>query len=135
MQEKENQLACMGSLSLEAIQCRMSAKSYTLYLREQWLQFQIKTIAQKGTMPFQDCRQFTNLCDQSALEDRAKMAEFYLHNMALMDMNVWDPNVELGDLQLMALASWMNHEESRVAEMKRILAREKNEPLFIKVEQ
>jgi len=47
-------------------------------------------------------------------------------------MNVWDPNAKLGDLQLMDLASWMNHEESRVAEMKRILAKEKNEPIFIR---
>ena len=54
------------------------------------------------------------------------MAEFYLHNMALIDMNVWNPNTELGDLQLIALASWMNHEESRAAKMKRILAKEKN---------
>ena len=53
------------------------------------------------------------------------MAKFYLHNMALAGMNVWDPNAEQGDLQLMALASWMNHEESGAVEMKRILAREK----------
>jgi len=46
------------------------------------------------------------------------MAEFYLHNKALIDKNVWDPNVELGDLQLMALASWINREESRATEMK-----------------
>ena len=63
------------------------------------------------------------------------MDEFYLHNMALTDMNVWDLNGELGDLQLMALASWMNQEESRAGHMKRTLAREKNEPLFIRVEQ
>jgi len=63
------------------------------------------------------------------------MAKFYFHNKALTDKNVWDPNVELGDLQLVAFSSWMNHEESRVVEMKRILAREKNEPLLIKVEQ
>ena len=43
------------------------------------------------------------------------MAKFYLHNMALTDMNVWDPNVRLGDLQLMAMASLMNHEELRAA--------------------
>ena len=49
------------------------------------------------------------------------MAEFYLHNMALTNMNIWDPNAELGDLQLMALALSMNHEKSRAAEMKRIL--------------
>jgi len=44
--------------------------------------------------------------------------------MALTYLNVWDPNAKLGDLQMMALASWMNHEEARVAEMKKILARE-----------
>jgi len=50
------------------------------------------------------------------------MSEFYLHNMALTNMNVWDPNAKLGDLQLMALASWMDHEEEGAAEMKKILA-------------
>ena len=125
----------MENLSLEAIQCRILAKSYALYLREQWLQFQVETLAQRGTMPFQQYKQFIDLCDQSTLEDRAKMAEFYLHNMALIDMNVWDPNAELGDLQLMSLVSWMNHEESRAIEMKGILDREKNEPLFIRAEQ
>jgi len=54
-----------------------------------------------------------DLCDQSTSKDKEKMAEFYLHNMALTDLNVWDPNAKLGDLQLMAMASWMNHEELR----------------------
>ena len=49
-------------------------------------------------MPFQDYKQFIDLCDQSTLEYMAKMSEFYLHNMALIDMNVWDPNAKLGDL-------------------------------------
>ena len=34
LQERENQLACMANLSLEAIQCRIPAKSYSLYLKE-----------------------------------------------------------------------------------------------------
>jgi len=110
----------------------MLAKSYALYLKEQWIQFQIKTLAQRGTMPFQDYRQFIDICDQSTLEDTTEMVEFYLHNMALTDMNV---SAKLGDLQLMALASWMNHEKSRATEMKRILAREQTEPLFIRAEQ
>ena len=62
------------------------------------------------------------------------MSEFYLHNMALIDMNVWDPNAKLGDLQLIALASWMNHEEARVVERKNKLEREQTEPLMIRVE-
>ena len=52
LQERENQLTCMANLSLEAIQCRMSSKSYALFLKEQWLQFYIKTLAQRGTMSF-----------------------------------------------------------------------------------
>ena len=44
--------------------------------------------------------------------------------MALTDMNVWDPNVRLGDLQLKFMASWMNHEELRVAEIKRLMIKE-----------
>ena len=66
-------------------------------------------------MPFQDYRKFMDLCDQRISEDKAKMAEFYLHNMALTDLNMWDPNSMPGDLQLMAMASWMNHEELRAA--------------------
>jgi alkylhydroperoxidase/carboxymuconolactone decarboxylase family protein YurZ len=135
LQERERQLAAMASLSLEAIQCKMPAKSYALYLKEQWLQFQIKTLAQRGIMPFQDYRQFINLYDQSTLEDRAKMSEFYIHNLALTYLNVWGPNSKLRDLQLMALASWMNHEEARATEMKKVMAREEIEPLMIRVEQ
>lgn len=127
IQERDNKLASMASLSLEAIQCRILAKSYALYLKEQWLQFQIKTLAQRGTIPIQDYRQFINLCDQSTLEDRAKMCEFYLHNLALTNLNVWDPNEKLGDLQLMALASWMNHEEVSIVKLNKIMAREQTE--------
>ena len=85
-------------------------------------------------MSFQDYKQCMDLCDQGTSEDKEKMAEFYLHSMALTDMNLWDPNAKLRDLQLMAMASWMNHEELRVAEMKQLLIKEHNEPLMIRVE-
>ena len=72
-------------------------------------------------MPFQGLRQFIDLCDQITLEDREKIYEFYLHNLALTDLNVWEPNPNLGDLKLMALALWMNHEEARATKMKKIM--------------
>jgi len=115
LQEKETQLACMANWSMEALQCRTPEKSYGLYLKDQWLHFQINTLAQRGTMPFQDYRQFMDLCGQSSSEDKEKIAKYYLHNMAITNMNVWDPNARLGDLQLMAMASWINHEKLRVA--------------------
>ena len=39
LQEKGTPLAYMSSLSIEALQCRMPAKSYGLYLKDQWLKF------------------------------------------------------------------------------------------------
>ena len=81
-------------------------------------------MAQRGIMPLQDYRQIMDLCDQSTFEDKAKMAEFYLQNMALTNLNVWDPNAKLGDLQLIAMETWMNHEELRAIEMKILLIKE-----------
>ena len=88
------------------------------------MQFQIKTLAQYGSMPFQDYKQFIELCDQSSIEDKAKLAEFYMHILMFIDMNVWDSNANLVDLQLLSLASWMNHEEARAVEMKKLMERE-----------
>jgi len=115
--EKEAQLACMDSWEIEVIQCRQPAKSYAVYLKDQWLQFHINTLAQRGTTPFQNYHQFMALCDNSSLEEKAKLSEFYLHNLALPNMNSWDPNVVVGDVQLMAMASWLNHGEKRAVEV------------------
>ena len=98
LQEKEAEMACMASWAMEALQCRQPARSYALYLKDQWLQFQIKTLAQRGIIPFQNYGQFMHLCDTSSAKDKAKLVEFYLHNMALPDMNFWDPNATLGDV-------------------------------------
>ena len=124
----------MASWEMEALQCKQPAKSYAPYLKDQWLQFQIKTLAQRGTIPFQDYGQFMHLCDHSSAKNKAKLSEFYLHNMALTDMNLWDPNVVLGDLQLIAMASWMSHEEKRALEIQKMMAKELNEPLMIRAE-
>lgn len=60
-----------------------------------------------------------------------KMSDFYLHSLALTYLNVWKPNSKLGDLELMALASWMNHEEAR-EETKSIMIRaEQSNPMAI----
>jgi len=134
LQQKEAQLACMASWAMEAIQCRQPAKSYGLYLKDQWLQFQINTLAQRGISQLQDPQQFSELCSTSSSEDKAKLVEFYLHNLALPNVVSWDPNTALGDTQLMAFASWLNHEDQRAAEAKSVMNRELNEPLLIRTE-
>lgn len=49
-------------------------------------------------MLYQDYGQFMHLCDHSSAKDKVKLVEFYVHNMALTNMNLWDPNATLGDL-------------------------------------
>ena len=124
----------MASWAMEALQCRQPAKSYGVYLKDQWLQFQINTLAQRGITPFQNYHQFAALCGGSSSEDSSKLTEFYLHNFTLPDMNAWDPNTVIGDVQLMAMASWMNHEEKRGVEVRNIIGRELSEPLMIRAE-
>jgi len=68
------------------------------------------------------------------MEDKAKVVEFYMHNFILTYLNFCDPNSILGDMQLMALTSWLTHEEERVEEMKKVMTIEEKEPLYIKVE-
>lgn len=54
-----------------------------------------------------------------------------MNNMVLTNMKFWDPNSRLGDAQLMALASWLVHEEARAKEVKKFMAKEESEPLCI----
>lgn len=49
-------------------------------------------------------------------------------------MNIWDPNARLADTQMMPLASTMTHEEARDEEVKRVMGKEENEPLYIRLE-
>lgn len=85
-------------------------------------------------MPFQNYHQFMTLCDSSSAEDKAKLLEFYLHNLALPNMNLRDPNATVGDVQLMAMASWLNHEEKKATEIRNLMNRELGEPLMIRAE-
>lgn len=48
-------------------------------------------------------------------------------------MNIWEPNLYLGDAQLLALASWLRNEEIR-GEVKISLDMEMKEPLLIRLE-
>lgn len=68
MQEKETQISTMELLSMEALQCKKPSKSVALFLKEQWLQFQIKTLAQHGFVPFQDYKQFIEFCNNASME-------------------------------------------------------------------
>lgn len=55
-----------------------------------------------------------------------------MHNITLTNMEFWDANSRLGDMQLMELASWLTHEGTRVEEVKRVMSKEESKPLYIR---
>ena len=62
------------------------------------------------------------------------MADFYVHNLVLTNLDTWDPNPTMGDMQLMALASWMMNEDIREKETWTFMSRRNREPLHIRPE-
>jgi len=85
--------------------------------------FSYKYIGVKGFPSPTRC----DFCLQCSIEDRAKIVEFYIHNLVLPNMNIYDP-------KLITLASWMNDEEIRVEDIKRILSKVVEESLWVREE-
>jgi len=76
LQEKETQLVTMVSLSMEELQCRQPSKYCDIFLKEQWMHFQINTFARYGSLHFQDYMHFIEFCSQNNMEDREKWLNF-----------------------------------------------------------
>jgi len=65
------------------------------------------------------------------MEERGKQAEFYMQNLLLTYLNFWDPSSRLGDMKLMALASWLTREKIRDEEVRKLMENEEKDPLYI----
>ena len=122
----------MADLYIESLQHRFPSDSYVVYLKEQWLLFQINTLASHGSLPFQDCRQFMKFYKQANIADQENMVEFYIHNFMLTNIEIWDPNPIIGDMKLMALSSRMLNEDNRAKEILKIMGRRNREPLYLR---
>ena len=44
-----------------------------------------------------------NFYKQANMADQENMVEFYVHNPVLKNLDTWDPNLIMGDMNLMAL--------------------------------
>jgi len=64
------------------------------------------------------------------MEERYKLCEFYLHNLIFPHPYNWNHNPYVGDVQLMAFASWLRHEEMRAEELNKYKEEESKTPLW-----
>ena len=58
------------------------------------------------------------------------MAEFYVHNLMLTNLDILYPNPTMGDIQLTAMVN----EDTREKEIWRVMGRRNKEPLYIRPE-
>ena len=71
---------------------------------------------------------------QANMADQEKTAKFYAHNLVLTNLDTWDPNPTMGDMQLMDLVSWMMNEDTRATEIWWVMRRRNRETLHIRPE-
>ena len=62
-----------------------------------------------------------NFYRRANVSNQEKMVEFYVHNFVLTNLEIWDPNPTMGDMQLMTLESWMVNEDTRAKEIWRVM--------------
>ena len=73
-----------------------------------------------------------DLYKHANMVDQEKMVKFYVHNLVLTNMDTWDLNSKMGDMKLMALASWMTNEDTRAKDIWGVMGRRNREPLYIR---
>jgi hypothetical protein len=69
------------------------------------------------------------------MEERARLCEFYLHNLILPHPYNWNLNPYVGYVQLMTFASCLRHEEIRAEELNKYKQDEHKTPLWIRFEE
>jgi hypothetical protein len=84
-----------------------------LFLKEQWHKNQIANLAQLVRYNLDTPKDFLDAYQDYNMEEKERMCEFYLHNIILPHPYKWNPNPYVGDVQIMALAYWLRHEEMR----------------------
>jgi hypothetical protein len=65
--------ANMAQLAQELLSCRYLTKSYTLFLKEEWIKFQLESLAQEVGYKIETPKEFVDVCHESDEEMRANM--------------------------------------------------------------
>lgn len=76
----------MASLVMEPTEWTNPSKTYALFLKQQWLQFEIKTLSQHSSFPFRSCKQFIDFLHKASVDAKVNMEKFYMYNLILTHM-------------------------------------------------
>jgi hypothetical protein len=130
LHEKSEQVEIMqetvktiAKVSEEMLECRPPARTYTLFLKEQWHKNQITHLAKFVKFNLDTPKYFLDAYQGCNMEEKSKLCEFYLHNLVLPHPYNWNPNPYVGDVQLMAFSSWLRHEEMRARRIQKVQGR------------
>ena len=89
---------------------RPPSNLYLLFLKEQLISFTLLTVAMGYNDQIETEDQFVVSFSRSNNEEHNFLCELYLHNLTIMDYDVWDPNPYAGGLHLRTFMSSMRNQ-------------------------
>lgn len=97
-------------LANQIITCRPPPRIYTIYLKEQFLLFQLMMNLKDIDIGFRSAQEFYGLYQTLPSWQQNLLCELYVHNFIIPIETQWNPLLYIGDIHLRALMSWMHNE-------------------------
>ena len=116
----------------ELMSCRSPSPLYAMFLKEQFLSFQMTCIVQNKTLTLDDPQDFFYAFHNSLAIVKKFLCELFLYNLVEPDCRDWNPLLYVGDIQLQALMSWIQNEISREHQAQQYIEMEYEIPLFLR---
>jgi hypothetical protein len=141
IKEKDNEIIVLQQcvtkvteLILELMSCRSPSPVYTLFLKEQMVNFQLSRITRGLNPSLQTPHELYAVFQSVPMALQNLLCELYVHNFAIPDNRDWNSLLYVGDVQFRAVMSWIQNEISRETQAAPYREKEMLEPLNIRPE-
>lgn len=118
-------------LILDLVNCRSPSPVYTLFLKDQMINFQLSQITQGLNPSLHTPQEFYVSFKSVLMALQNLLYELYIHNFVFLDDKDWNSLLYMGDVQFRAVMSWMQNEISKENQATPYREKEMFEPLYI----
>lgn len=113
----------------QAIAYRPPPRVYAMYLKEQFLLFQLMMTMRNIDCEFKSAQDFYNVYQIVPSWKKNLLCELYLHNFIIPQETKWNPLFYIGDVHLRAFMSWMHNKTNYDRQVDTYRDVERSEPL------
>ena len=113
---------------------RPPPRVYSIFLKEQFLLFQLMMTIRDIDCEFKNAQDFYNVYQTLPSWQKNFLCEIYLHNFIIPHETKWNPFLYIGDVHLKALMSQIHNEKNYDRQLNAYRDLEKYKPLPLQVE-